>query len=230
MSRFVAQKKFCKVCKDAGKSESEYTSHYTRESSDPNSRVICPTLLSQECRFCHKLGHTTKYCPILKEKERMQKRQEYHNASKRVVVAEVPKKSNKTPTNVFASLFDSDSEEEKTQKVELFPALCPVPQAKVSNLSYASALAKPIEKPAIVAKLAPIITKPEPQDEEDPKTSRPKIVLAPWANDRNALKRSFWDEESEDDMSEVSEDEVPPSYDVNDSFSDEEFSRNYSRL
>jgi hypothetical protein len=67
---------FCKVCKDAGKSESEYTSHWTRESADPSSKVVCPTLLNQNCRFCHELGHTTKYCPKLLEKQKQEKREE----------------------------------------------------------------------------------------------------------------------------------------------------------
>ena len=60
---------FCKICKDAGKSKEEYTSHWPRESPRHDSAVVCPTLLSQECRYCHGLGHTKKWCPILKKKE-----------------------------------------------------------------------------------------------------------------------------------------------------------------
>ncbi len=53
-------KMFCKVCKDAKKSESVYTSHSVR---DETGKVVCPTLLSQECKYCKEKGHTPKYCP-----------------------------------------------------------------------------------------------------------------------------------------------------------------------
>ena len=49
----------CKVCRDAGKSQQECSSHWVR---DKVGRVTCPTLLSQKCRNCGKSGHTIKYC------------------------------------------------------------------------------------------------------------------------------------------------------------------------
>jgi len=70
----VAKTPFCKVCKDAGKSEEEYTSHYVRAGPEKDACVVCPTLLSQECAYCHELGHTKKYCPKLKEKMARMKR------------------------------------------------------------------------------------------------------------------------------------------------------------
>jgi len=59
---------FCSVCRDAGKTKEEYTNHYVRESSDPRSKVVCPTLMTQKCHKCHTYGHTRKYCPITQEK------------------------------------------------------------------------------------------------------------------------------------------------------------------
>ena len=53
---------FCKVCRDAGKPESEYTSHFVKDQPGPNGKVVCPTLLNQACRICHKNGHTSSYC------------------------------------------------------------------------------------------------------------------------------------------------------------------------
>jgi hypothetical protein len=53
---------FCKVCKDAGKPESEYTSHFVKDKAGPNGKVVCPTLLSQACRICKETGHTSSYC------------------------------------------------------------------------------------------------------------------------------------------------------------------------
>lgn len=60
------QTKFCKVCKDAGKSEDIYTSHFVRETPDKSSKVVCPTLLSQNCGHCGNAGHTSGYCKQLK--------------------------------------------------------------------------------------------------------------------------------------------------------------------
>ena len=54
----------CKVCKDSGKGESVWSSHRVR---DKNGRVICPTLLSQNCRKCGILGHTVKFCNIVEK-------------------------------------------------------------------------------------------------------------------------------------------------------------------
>ena len=65
-------KPFCKVCRDAGKPESEYTSHFVKDQPGPNGKVICPTLLNQDCRICGKSGHTSSYCsqyrrPVVRE-------------------------------------------------------------------------------------------------------------------------------------------------------------------
>ena len=100
--------KFCKVCQDAGKSLAEYTSHNVRETKSPSSRVTCPTLLAQECRFCFNKGHSLKYCPQIKKKE-----SEAEAASH-----PVSKPAFKAPTNVFAMLSNSDSEEEEGEEKE----------------------------------------------------------------------------------------------------------------
>lgn len=102
--------KFCKVCQDAGKSLAEYTSHNVRETKIPTSRVTCPTLLAQECRFCFNKGHSLKYCPQIKNKEA--------GATSRPVSAPVTKQAFKAPTNVFAMLSDSESDEEGEVKEE----------------------------------------------------------------------------------------------------------------
>ena len=168
--------KFCKVCQDSGKTEAEYRSHFTRDTRDPTSRVICPTLLALECRYCYKKGHTVKYCKVLKDKER-------------VLSCPAPrskenlKKADLKPklkiTNVFIVL-DSDSEEEESLKVskksvalvsepvvlrkDEYPALSAPSLARTQSVSvnYAAALAKPAA-PKLV--------------------STPDVKPAPWASD-----------------------------------------------
>jgi len=56
---------FCKVCRDAGCSEKEYTSHFVKSRGE----VICPTLLNQACRICKVNGHTSSYCPDRHQRE-----------------------------------------------------------------------------------------------------------------------------------------------------------------
>ena len=62
---------FCKVCRDAGKSEAVYTSHYVKDAPGKEGKVICPYLLSLVCSYCKKAeGHTASHCPVLsKNKE-----------------------------------------------------------------------------------------------------------------------------------------------------------------
>jgi hypothetical protein len=121
--------KFCKVCQDAGKTLAEYTSHNVRETKIPTSRVTCPTLLAQECRFCFNKGHSLKYCPQIKNKET--------GTASRQVSAPVTKQAFKAPVNVFAMLSDGDSEEEEGE-VKEEKATMPMPMPIAQGLSWPS--------------------------------------------------------------------------------------------
>ncbi len=54
---------FCPICKKNGRPESEYNSHFMRETSDENSKIICPILLNMECNHCGEKGHIVAKCP-----------------------------------------------------------------------------------------------------------------------------------------------------------------------
>ena len=69
----------CQVCKAAGLPQETVDSHFVRSEPGPNGVIVCPTLLSQECRYCHKNGHTPKYCPKLAEKKDRENRREREN-------------------------------------------------------------------------------------------------------------------------------------------------------
>ena len=122
-------KPFCKVCKDSGKTEDEYTSHFVRESASPDAVVVCPTLLSQACRYCRKDGHTVRYCPSLSGKfsvDRKFKSNKFSNDKKKVLNSESQSKSNQhssdnllnvkstnkqfVSTNLFEYLRDNENE------------------------------------------------------------------------------------------------------------------------
>lgn len=72
---------FCNMCFKAGKPASEYKSHWLRDKPGKGGVVVCPYLLSIECRYCHEKGHTMGQCPILKKRkvprQRMDPRQKY---------------------------------------------------------------------------------------------------------------------------------------------------------
>lgn len=77
-----ANKKFCKVCFDAKKDESVYTSHTVKSKDVRSGKMVttCVTLLALECRYCLKTGHTVKFCEVLKENERNRQRHEIERA------------------------------------------------------------------------------------------------------------------------------------------------------
>ena len=54
---------FCKICRDAGKPESAYTSHNIYEGYGSDRKVACPILKEVRCHACNEKGHTTSYCP-----------------------------------------------------------------------------------------------------------------------------------------------------------------------
>lgn len=155
MSRIIQKscnQKYCKVCQDAGKPEDIYRSHFTRETRDPNSRITCPTLLALECRYCYKVGHTVKYCSVIKGKNRQQQSKPKEKPVQKPV--EKQKSSN------LYDCLESDSEEEEIQKVSVKPIVQP------SGINYAAALlSNPVPNPNTNA-----FTKPNPVN-----------ILAPWA-------------------------------------------------
>ena len=162
-------KTFCKVCYDTGKTADLYNNHFVRESRDPNSRILCPTLLALECRYCFVRGHTVSKCPKL--------------AHQSGVCCDVPVKvQNRTSrctdddqssgSNGFSLLYSSDNEcsddgsndgsdrdtmtECITEYSSVFPCLNKSNMAsvnEVSNKTYAAALMA-VLKPVVVMDLA----------------------------------------------------------------------------
>jgi len=141
-------KPWCKVCKDAGKSE---VGHWPK---DKAGVTICPTLLSQNCRYCLKAGHTVKYCQVLADKKKQDDKRMKDSArqAKQEEAKKADAKTKKAPVNVFASLEEdsSDDEEEVKPAKEEFPKLSlSVLKETEENKkeSYASAVKKVIYAP-----------------------------------------------------------------------------------
>lgn len=62
----VNEKKFCKMCFDAKREG--YDTHYLKDFTGPEVKIVCPYLLALQCNYCKEQGHTISYCPILKMK------------------------------------------------------------------------------------------------------------------------------------------------------------------
>jgi len=141
-------KPFCKVCFDAGKTD---TAHFVRLNSNPDSPVTCPTLLALQCRYCFKSGHTVKYCSVLKQNNKEKERARRITTVQQPVFVPVAKKS----TNKFDALMDdSDEEDNDTNNVidqQDFPTLAPVVSQKETTNTWASKAAAVAHIPQPVA-------------------------------------------------------------------------------
>ena len=153
-------KKFCGVCQKAGLSEREYTSHFTKSSPGPQGIVTCPTILNNECRICFQFGHFKSACPVLAEKERLQKKsdmQERRTNFKKQPIATLPIKDNR---GGFSALFDSNSDSDSESDMIVVSG---------AKRTFAQA-SKPLNKPIKV----------EPKKEEWPAlTSKPVVKQEP---------------------------------------------------
>jgi hypothetical protein len=181
----------CKVCQDAGKPESVFRSHFTRQTPDPHSKVVCPTLLAQECRYCFKKGHTVKYCSVLKADNKALEKTK--NADKKPVVKPP---TIKKPQNCFSCL-DCDSDEDEDEPVQE-PVQNQVTYASVLLQQKTAQLLKKFDEEK-ASKYININT-PKIDDEEDEK---PAPKLAPWATKVNQSTNKWAgmesDSEDEDD-------------------------------
>jgi hypothetical protein len=146
--------KFCNACFKAGKDKSFYTSHFTKSVPGPRGIVVCPTVLSASCSYCGQSGHwaNDKYCSAMRS-DKKQTDKQTDKFSKVVNVSSVPLKSSKNEKRGgFASLCDSDDEDEKPivgvkRERSTLPE-APLPKAGMSWASIASSAppVKPIEK------------------------------------------------------------------------------------
>jgi hypothetical protein len=124
--------KNCKFCKDAGKPYEVYTSHFVRESADPNSKIVCPTILAMECRFCFKKGHTISKCS------------KYANRGTSVTNAPLKKNKNEVNTNNYKkNTFDLLSDfEDEVSEVSTQISLVSENSSNDGKVSYADMLKK----------------------------------------------------------------------------------------
>ena len=208
MSKFInnnQKKPFCKVCFDAKKPESEYTSHYVRSRPDQNGNTIvtCPILSATECRYCYKFGHTIKFCNVLEEKKKKDNKDKsvairnQKAAERNAVVPVSLKRDNATYAGKFASLYDEEEEVVKPNVLVAnndFPTLNKkeVKFEATSNSNWASVAAKPaapVEKP--VAKPA-TVQKAQARSWADESDSDDEKVLNTLPSQNEVGEELYW--------------------------------------
>lgn len=198
MSKNVTMKKpYCKVCQDAGKPEREYTSHWVK---DLTGKTICPTLLSTECRYCFKLGHTAKFCDILAKKNKEKEVTERRQSGGARMTTQKPVVQ-KVSSNLFTALCD-DSDTEEVSNINDSPKQI---NTEMKN-NWASIAAKPKETIPVAENTGIILltksNKYVKKPIEEP-VKKPVVDAkpAPWAtNQETNIKKSWADwSDSEDE-------------------------------
>jgi len=182
------------VCHDAGKPESDYTSHYVRSAPDRNGKttITCPLLQITECRYCHRSGHTTKFCPVIakykKNEEKIARQAKYKEEEANKEKKE--KNKSKKATGFAAIYIDSDTEEDTKLQVKVtnqidtnidieFPALCDNKVIKPVKTGYAAAIAsRPEEKNEVKTLKSKL---PEINNKSTPTIKRESLAKKSWA-------------------------------------------------
>jgi hypothetical protein len=62
---------YCSFCASAGIKGPH--DHFLRASRAQGAAVVCPKLLNTECKFCHRFGHTVRFCAAKREQEMLAK-------------------------------------------------------------------------------------------------------------------------------------------------------------
>ncbi len=144
----------CNVCKNAGKSERDYTSHFTKMLVSDIVTVVCPTILNNVCSYCKEKGHFKAACAILQEKEKRMNsasvgNDSVRNASASICIPISLKKSKNVTTinvivskkaainkNAFSAAFvDEDSSDEECEE-DVKPTEEPSSAVKTRNIKH----------------------------------------------------------------------------------------------
>lgn len=202
-----SRKPFCKVCADAGKTD---TAHFPRRTPDLNSEVVCPTLKALECRYCFKNGHTVKYCPVLKERNerddrdrRDRERHEREFEKERQARVQVVEKKSQS-TSKFAALLEEEEEEER---IEVTRQTVEAQFVAKREIDFPSIFSKNVEikslgnKWSSMAANAAQLPIPKPKIVEKPVVEEKITVNSRWAEDSDDEYVEDYDDEYEEVVS-----------------------------
>jgi hypothetical protein len=197
-------KMFCSVCKNAGKPENVYTAHFTKSSSGPSGVVICPTILSTECTYCHEIGHFKNACPKLELKKTGSIKPEQVQAKPRIVNKSEDVKIFRTK---FASAFGSDSDDSdngtiRNKPKEDFPSIgnvnrnyANIPQG---NSWARTASALPVPKKVVYQPKKLSLINPDLLNDET-YVYKPIVINCKYNINHDWADDSYWGNDSDDE-------------------------------
>lgn len=173
----------CVTCEKAGLT-GKALEHYTRKTPDPNSEIVCPTILSFKCGYCGQAGHSKGFCQALKtdqaklEREQSrQAREEERRRNERRAEEERQRQetTRRLKSNIFTAFIDDDEEENEREEalraeVEALKAqLAEQARIKAEEVAFPSLCKMPSNKQAttinfvMVAKNAADLPIPKPK-------------------------------------------------------------------
>jgi hypothetical protein len=170
----------CITCEKAGITGTALE-HYTRQTPDPNSPIVCPTILAFKCGYCGQVGHSKGFCQVFKadqaRAEREQARQEQEEERRRNARrAEEERQRQETTRRLQSNIFTAfDDEEENELAEELKAQLAEQAMIQAHEMAFPSLSSKPSKQQsqqtiqfALVAKNAAHLPVPKP---------KPKVVV-----------------------------------------------------
>ena len=149
----MSKKPYCKVCHDAGKSETMYTSHTVKKYNVNIGQfeTTCPTLMGLECRYCFKTGHTVKFCTILEQNKKIDTQRKKDMSRLPLIPVKKEEETKKKFNSKFASLEEDSSDDEEEVKVVVkvvddFPTLGGGKSSRSNEMkSYSCVAATPVD-------------------------------------------------------------------------------------
>lgn len=180
----------CLTCEKAGLT-GKALEHYTRQTPDPNSPIVCPTILAFKCGHCGQAGHSKGFCKTLKadqaryERERVRRvNEEERRRTERRAEEERQRQetTRRLKNNIFTAFNndedeeDKEDKEEKEEKIEIKEEFNVQPIIKVQEMDFPSLSSKSSNQQArqtiqfsFVAKNAAHLPVPKPKDIPVPK-------------------------------------------------------------
>ena len=148
-----SDKKYCGVCHKAGKTASEYESHYTKSVPGPYGIVTCPMILSSVCNRCGQSGHFSDHCTIKKNMPFKNNRLSESDVARARAppVARAPAVASHRSNNVFAALA-VDDEDDLVMPVVKRPKITvekEIASLAPNGVSFAAMLLKPAPAPIV---------------------------------------------------------------------------------
>ena len=184
-TQFQSRAPKCLTCERAGVT-GKALEHYTRKTQDPNSEIICPTILSFKCGYCGQNGHSRGFCQALKvdqtriERDQIRvERDDERRRNERRVEDERQRQetTRRLKSNIFSAFNDDDEDNERADalkaEVEALKAQLAVKEEetriKEAEAAFPSLSKKPVKQQAptvqfaLVAKNAAHLPIPKPK-------------------------------------------------------------------